>query len=153
MNLVFACGLGELAVSFDHLANACRADRMAITDEAAAWVDRQAERRWLGSDLGAHSGQRRRPGLQQSGASAARNETEDFISDDLGYRKTVVNFRRLKVAWVDTRHNVGPLGRSARDGEIGHVLLFKRQAVRSVTIAEQADCGAPRQRLEEACGT
>ena len=64
LNLVFASGPGELATGFDDLANASRADRMAITDEAAAGVHRQREGRNSGSDLGAHVRQRRRPGLQ-----------------------------------------------------------------------------------------
>ena len=49
--LVFASGPGELAIGFDHLANASRADRMAITHEAAAGVDRQREGRNPTSDL------------------------------------------------------------------------------------------------------
>ena len=143
VNLVFASGPGELAIGFDHLANAGRADRMAITHQAAAGVDRQRERRYSSSDLAAHLRQGRRPGLQQLNAATARSEAEDFVSDDLRYRKAVVDFRCLYVARVDTCHDIGPLGRSARDGEIGRVLLFKRQAVRSVTIAEQANRRTP----------
>ena len=82
---MFAGGLGELAIGFDRLANARRADRMAITHEAAARVDRQGEGRLFASDLGAHSGQRRRSGLQPSGASAGLDEIKDFICDDLRY--------------------------------------------------------------------
>src|SRR5437867_1589330 len=97
LNLVFASGPGELTTGFDHLANASRADRMAITHEAAARVDRQREGRYSSRDLGAHLRQRRRPGLQQLNASTARSEPKNFVSDDLRYGKAVVDFRCLNV--------------------------------------------------------
>src|SRR5882724_1265951 len=93
LNLVFASGPGELAIGFDHLSNASRSDRMAITHQAAAGVDRQREGRNSSSDPGAHVRQGRRPGFHQLSASTVRSETENFVSDDLRYRKAVVNFR------------------------------------------------------------
>src|SRR5437016_8772131 len=79
LNLMVAGGLGELAIAFHHLANASRANRMAIPHEPAPWVDRQGERRKSSIDRRAPAGQRRGSGLQQLGAATARGEAEDFI--------------------------------------------------------------------------
>src|SRR5207247_10994439 len=105
---------------------------MAVAHETAARIDRQREGRDAGSELAAHLRERRRPGFDQSGAATARGETKDFISDDLRYRETVVDFRRLDVARVDTRHEICLLGRFELAGKIGCGHTFSTHEVRSV---------------------
>src|SRR5262245_23982524 len=41
LHLVIAGGPSELAIRFDHLANTCRADGVAVAHETAARIDRQ----------------------------------------------------------------------------------------------------------------
>src|SRR4030095_16722158 len=80
LNLAIAGGPSELAIRFDHLANARRPDGVAVAHETAAWIDRHI------SDCGlriadfqsrTHGRQSRCAALQQIRPCTGLSETQD----------------------------------------------------------------------------
>ena len=82
---------GELLVSLDYLADTGRADRMTITDQSTACVDRNFKRKFAGC-FAAHLGQCGRATFHEFDTFARLGKSEDFISNDFANREAIVHF-------------------------------------------------------------
>src|SRR5450432_1687873 len=111
---------------------------MSVADQTTAGVDRNFEIDFPANMLAAHLRQRRRAAYCQLSAFSALGEAEDFVSDNLSNRETVVHFRALHVARLPVCHRERIRRGFARRRECRSVFLCEREIISRVTKAEQA---------------
>src|SRR5256885_8403456 len=110
---------------------------MTIADQTTTGVDRNLPTNLPADVFATHLRKRGRASLSQLRAFARLGEAENFVSDDLSDRETIVDFRALHIARFQIRHGKGLLRRFARSGEGGCVFLLEREIIGRVTKTEQ----------------
>src|ERR1051325_414024 len=112
LDLTIAGGVRELTIGFPDLADSCRADRMAVSDQTAARVD---------GDRTLETG---RAFFNQHSATTGFRKAKNFVLDDLADGKTIMHFRGTDVRGSQARHLIGLFARFARHSKSGHVFLI-----------------------------
>src|ERR1051326_4585617 len=82
-NLPLAGLFAQMLISFDHLANAGRAHRMAVADQSTARIHRNLERELPFHSFIPHLGQGSRAALRELSAFSRLGQPENFVNDNL----------------------------------------------------------------------
>src|SRR5882724_7834043 len=141
LNLACAGLSGELLICFVNLANPSRAYRVTVANESAPRVHRNFE--WRPGFLGTYLRQCRSATFHKVHAFPWLGEAENFISDDFGNGKTIVDLGALQIARGQVCHAKSFLSRFARDRKRWRIFLIERQIIGGMTVAKQSGGLAP----------